>query len=300
MKIAVSGLGKMGMQIAERLSKEGHQVIANNRSSEKVDFAATFGATKAYSKEEVLTQFEGQQAIVWIMIPADAVQSELMEWIKLLKAGDIVVDGGNSDFRKTKEHYKIAQQKGVKFLDVGTSGGILGLENGFSMMVGGDLEAFKSIEPALESLSKPSGGYHYFGESGTGNFVKMVHNAIEYGMMESLAEGYRMLKEGPYKSIDLAAAADVWEKGSIVKSSLNSLTAEALHENPELEGIEGYVAENGEARWTLEVAQSENLPMPAIKAAFDVRIASQNGQTNFATKLLAAMRNKFGGHKINK
>ena len=300
MKIAVSGLGKMGMQIAERLSKEGHQVIANNRSSDKVDIAGTFGATKAYNKEEVLAQFGGQQAIIWIMIPADAVQSELIEWIKLLKSGDIIVDGGNSDFRKTKEHYKIAQQKGVKFLDVGTSGGILGLENGFSMMVGGDIEAFKAIEPALESLSRPSGGYHYFGESGTGNFVKMVHNAIEYGMMESLAEGYRMLKEGPYKSIDLAAAADVWEKGSIIKSSLNSLTAEALHENPELEGIEGYVAENGEARWTLEVAQSENLPMPAIKAAFDVRLASQNGQTSFATKLLAAMRNKFGGHKINK
>src|SRR5262249_14127280 len=154
--------------------------------------------------------------------------------------------------------------------------------NGFSMMAGGDESGFKTIEPALETLAKPAGGYQYFGSSGAGHFVKMTHNAIEYGMMESLAEGYRMLKDGPYKDIDLAKAGDVWQQSSVVTSWLNDLTRQALHENPQLQGIDGVVAETGETRWTLETAKELGIDMPSIQAAFDVRIASQDGKINFA------------------
>lgn len=300
MKIAIHGLGRMGMQIAERLTLEGHHVIAHNRSPEPMQTAASFGATAATTKQDVVDAFAGEQPVVWIMLPADIVEKQLNEWLALLPAGSVIIDGGNSDFRNTVAHATIVNAAHSEFVDVGTSGGIMGFEHGFSMMVGGSEAGFKTLEPALISLSKPSGSYHYFGSHGAGHYVKMVHNAIEYGMMESLAEGYRMLKEGAYPGLDLAAAGDVWQQGSIVNSSLNALTTEALHENPELDGIDGFVAESGEARWTLEYAKEKNIPLPAIQAAFDVRVASQKGERTFATKLLAAMRNKFGGHALNK
>jgi 6-phosphogluconate dehydrogenase len=299
MKIAISGLGRMGGQIAQKLAEGGHEVIANNRSPEPIDKAAAQGATAAYTKEDVLKAFEGEKAIVWIMLPAAIIEAELEAWLKLLPAGSLLIDGGNSDFRQTKKHAELVASRGCKLLDVGTSGGVWGYKNGFSMMVGGDSAAYELIEPALQTLAQPSGAYQYFGPAGAGHFVKMVHNAIEYGMMESLAEGYRMLKEGPYKGLDLAAAGEVWQHGSVVQSWLNELCRQALSENPELEGIDGKVAESGEARWTLELAKEINLPMPAIEAAFDVRLASQAGEINFATKLLAAMRAKFGGHQLN-
>jgi 6-phosphogluconate dehydrogenase len=184
---------------------------------------------------------------------------------------------------------------------MGTSGGVHGLKNGFSMMIGGPEAAYKTIEPIAQILAQPSGAYQYFGPSGSGHYVKMVHNAIEYGMMQSLAEGYRMLHEGSYPGqIDLAAAGEVWQHGSVVNSWLNELCQQALAENPTLDGIDGFVAESGEARWTLEAAKDLGIPLPTIQTAFDVRLQSQQGETNFATKLLAAMRNKFGGHNINK
>jgi 6-phosphogluconate dehydrogenase len=186
----------------------------------------------------------------------------------------------------------------MALLDIGTSGGIWGYERGFSMMAGGDKTSYIQLIPALDTLAAPGGAHDHFGPSGAGHYVKMVHNAIEYGMMESLAEGYRMLKEGPYKNIDLASAGDVWEKNSVITSWLNDLTRQALHENPLMEDIEGVVAESGEARWTLETADELGIPLPSIQASFDVRLASQKGETTFATKLLAAMRNKFGGHNI--
>jgi 6-phosphogluconate dehydrogenase len=167
------------------------------------------------------------------------------------------------------------------------------------MMIGGDIETFKTIEPIFKTLEKPTGAYHHFGESGAGHYVKMVHNAIEYGMMESLAEGYELLKEGPYKNLDLVSAGEVWQHGSVITSWLNELTLNALKENPELKDVNGVVAESGEACFALEVAKSFNIEMPAILSAFDVRLASQKGKVNLATKLLALMRNAFGGHKIN-
>lgn len=300
MKIAVHGLGRMGFQIAQKLAEGGHTVIAHNRSPEPVEKAKEFGAIPTQTKQDVIDSFGGDQVIVWIMLPADVVEGEINAWLDLVPKGSILIDGGNTDFRKTIEHAKTVESRGSQLVDVGTSGGVWGVKNGFSMMAGGDKKSFDVIVPCLQTLSLPRGGYDHFGPSGAGNYVKMVHNAIEYGMMESLAEGYRMLKEGPYDSIDLAAAGEVWQHSSVVTSWLNELTRDALRENPTLEGIDGYVAENGEARWTLEVANDKNIPLPSIQAAFDVRLASQTGQTNFATKLLAAMRNKFGGHAINK
>jgi len=299
MKIAVAGLGRMGMQVARKLSENGHEVIAHNRSSEKVDEAVTYGAKAAYEKTDVVKAFDFDQVVLWIMIPADVFEAQLDEWLSLLPKGSIIIDGGNSDYRLTAKRAKKVEAAGSQLLDCGTSGGVWGYQNGFSMMIGGNNEAFKAIESVFKTLSVPEGAYYHFGSSGAGQFVKMVHNATEYGMMESLAEGYRMLKEGPYKDLNLAEAGEVWQHHSVVTSWLNELCRDALKENPELENNDGVVAESGEARWTLEIAKTLNIPMQAIQAAFDVRIASQNGQTNFATKLLAAMRNKFGGHAIN-
>jgi 6-phosphogluconate dehydrogenase len=299
MKIAISGLGRMGGQIAQKLSEGGHEVIAHNRSPEPVDVAASHGATPAYTKQEVVAAFAGSPVVLWIMIPANVIDSEIADWLTLLPAGSIIIDGGNSDYRTDASRAVRVSTSGSTLLDIGTSGGVWGYDNGFSMMVGGDEAAYQQLTPALDTLAAPRGGHRHFGPNGTGHYVKMVHNAIEYGMMQSLAEGYRMLKEGPYEAIDLAKAGDIWQESSVVTSWLNDLTRQALHENPSLEGIEGVVAESGEARWTLETAQSLGIPMPAIQASFDVRLASQQGETNFATKLLAAMRNKFGGHDIN-
>ncbi|MFZ3012020.1 MAG: NADP-dependent phosphogluconate dehydrogenase [Minisyncoccia bacterium] len=299
MKIAIAGLGRMGAQIAKKLHENGYEVIAHNRSSSSVDEMKTLGMMPAYTKEEVIKNFGDEPVIIWLMIPSDTVDQELEAWLKLVPKGSILIDGGNSDFRLTKKRAELVTQNGSTMMDVGTSGGIWGYQNGFCMMAGGDQESFKIIEPVLMTLAKPTGAYHYFGNSGAGHFVKMTHNAVEYGMMESLAEGYRLLKEGPYENLDLASAGEVWQHHSVITSWLNELSADALKKNPELDGIEGIVAESGEARWALEVAKSLSIDTPAILAAFNVRLESQKGKVNFATKLLAAMRNAFGGHKIN-
>lgn len=298
MKIAISGLGRMGAQIAQKLVEGGHDVIAHNRSPEPVKAAAEYGATPAYTKEEVVAAFGSETPIIWLMIPANVIDSELDAWLEVVPEGTVLIDGGNSDYRGDGARAERAAAKGVTLLDIGTSGGVWGYERGFSMMVGGDKAAYLQFVPALDTLAAPGGGHDHFGPTGAGHYVKMVHNAIEYGMMESLAEGYRMLKEGPYKDIDLASAGDIWQQNSVITSWLNDLTRQALHENPLMEDIDGVVAESGEARWTLETADTLDIPLPSIQASFDVRLASQKGETTFATKLLAAMRNKFGGHDI--
>ncbi|MGH7234580.1 MAG: NADP-dependent phosphogluconate dehydrogenase [Candidatus Saccharimonadales bacterium] len=301
MKIIIHGLGRMGMQIAHKLVDSGHEVIAHNRSSDKVDDAAAFGAKPAPTKADAISLFGNSMVVVWVMLPADVVDEQIDDWMSILPAQSIIVDGGNSDFRLTKKLNERVQSHGFRLVDVGVSGGVWGYKNGFSMMAGSDdPEAFSAVEEALKTLAAPEGAYAYFGPSGSGHFVKMVHNAIEYGMMESLAEGYNVLKTGPYKDLDLAAAGDVWQHHSVVTSWLNELCRDSLKQNPELNGIDGYVAENGETRWTLEAAKDHAIPTPAIAAAMEVRLASQRGETNFATKLLAAMRNQFGGHALNK
>jgi 6-phosphogluconate dehydrogenase len=301
MKIAIQGLGRMGMQIARKLAESGeHTVIAHNRHKEPIDEAVTYGAVAAYEKADVIKAFEGHQAVIWIMLPDTIVDQQVDEWLTLLPKGSIIIDGGNSDFRNTKKLNEKVSAGGMHLLDFGVSGGVWGYQNGFPIMCGGDsTEAFAAVEPALKTLTKPEGAYFHFGPSGTGHYVKMVHNAIEYGMMESLGEGFRMLKDGPYKDMDLAAAGNVWQHHSVITSWLTELSRDALAENPNLDGISGYVAESGEARWTLEAAKDLGIELPSIQAAFDVRIRSQQGETNFATKVVAAQRNKFGGHNLN-
>lgn len=300
MNIAIHGLGRMGMQIAQKIAESDHTVIAHNRSKDKIDHAAEFGAISAYEKQDVIDAFNGQPVIIWLMLPAETVDQQVEEWLEILPAKSMVIDGGNSDYRLTKKLAERIENAGHLFGDCGVSGGVWGYQNGFSIMCGSnDRAVYDKLVPILETLCAPEGAFDYFGAAGAGHFVKMTHNAIEYGMMQSLAEGYRVLKEGPYGDIDLAAAGDVWQHHSVVTSWLNELTRDALRENPTLEGIDGYVHESGEARWTLETARQYNLAMPSIQAAFDVRLASQQGDTNFSTQLLAAMRNKFGGHDLN-
>lgn len=300
MKIIIVGLGKMGAQIAERLVKAGHQVIAVDPDPVAVKSAESFGAQGVTSREDAIQYFAGEPAVVWLMIPAQFVTEEVTAWLGVLPAGSLLIDGGNTDFRETKKHAEACAKQAVNFVDVGVSGGVMGVERGFSMMVGGDEASYQQITPVLTALSQPSGGHDYFGPAGAGHYVKMVHNAIEYGMMEALAEGYQILKDGPYKQLDLAKAAAVWQKASVIESNLNGLMAEVLIENPSQAGVDGYVAESGEARWTLEVAKGTGIELPVIKTALGVRIRSEQGEVNYATKLLASLRNKFGGHKINK
>ena len=274
----------MGSQIAKKLEEGGFIVIPHHTEDDK---------------SKTLNAFSEDQVVIWLMIPSGVVDAQLDLLLKLIPKGSILIDGGNSDFRLTKVRAEKVAGLGSVLLDIGTSGGVWGYQNGFAMMCGGEKNSFEIIEPVLKTLALPLGAYHHFGESGSGHFVKMTHNAIEYGMMESLAEGYRLLKEGPYKNIDLVAAGEVWQRHSVITSWLNELTRDALKENPELGGIEGVVAESGEARWALEVAQNLKIETPSIQAAFDVRLQSQKGKINFTTKLLAAMRNAFGGHNIH-
>ncbi|HQU08027.1 MAG: 6-phosphogluconate dehydrogenase (decarboxylating) [Parcubacteria group bacterium 21-54-25] len=299
MTIAIVGLGRMGSQIARKLHEAGHRVIAHNRSAGPVDEMKALGMTGAYTKEEMVSAFGAEMPVLWLMVPASVVDAELDAWLALLPKGSIIIDGGNSDYRLTKKRAERMAAAGMALVDVGTSGGVWGYQNGFSMMAGGEKSAYTAVTPVLDTLALPEGAHRYFGPSGAGHFVKMTHNAIEYGIMESLAEGYRLLKDGPYAALDLGEAGEVWQHKSVITSWLNGLSRDALKENPTLDGIDGVVAESGEARWALETAKDLNLPMPSIQASFDVRLASQKGETNFATKLLAAMRNKFGGHAID-
>lgn len=300
MKIAIQGLGRMGMQIARKLAEAGHEVYAHNRSPEPIAQAVAHGCVAAYSKDDVVTAFGSEPAIVWVMLPAEISDDEIAEWSALLAPGSTIINGGNCDFRQTAKLNMVVSAAGKVLVDVGVSGGIWGYERGFPLMVGCDDEAkVTALTAIFDDLAKPGGAWGYFGKSGSGNYVKMIHNAIEYGMMQSLAEGYRMLHESPFGTLDMAKAGDVWQHRSVIESWLNDLTRQAVSESPELEGVTGYVAESGEAKWTLELARQLGIELPAIQAAFDVRLRSQEGETNFATKVVAAQRNKFGGHNLN-
>ena len=298
MKIIVSGLGRMGMQIVQKLIEGGQEVVAHNRSAGKVEEAAGIGATPAFTIQEAVDACGGEPAIIWLMVPSDVIDNVIDQWLEVAPKGSILIDGGNSDFRGDEARAERVMAAGLTPLDIGTSGGVHGYVRGFCMMVGGGESAYTTVAPALDILAAPNGIHNYFGKSGAGHYVKMVHNAIEYGMMQSLAEGYLMLKNGPIEGLDLAKAGDTWQHSSVITSWLNELSAEALHESPELEEIPGVVAESGEARWTLETAKDLGIELPAIQSAFDVRVASQQGKVDFSTKLLAAMRNKFGGHDL--
>ena len=226
MKIGFIGLGKMGSQMVTRVLNANHEVVVLDVDVDAVNRMVTLGATGAVDQADLIAKLGGP-AIIWLMIPASFVDAEIEKLLAVLPEGSTLIDGGNSDYRLTQKRFQLCASRGVHLIDVGTSGGVLGIEHGFSMMIGGDAVAVSAIQPIIEALAQPN-GWHYFGEGGSGHYTKMVHNAIEYGLMESYAEGYRMLKDGPYKNIDLVAAGEVWKHGSIIGSLLNDLTVEAL------------------------------------------------------------------------
>ncbi|MBC7764122.1 decarboxylating 6-phosphogluconate dehydrogenase [Microbacteriaceae bacterium] len=298
MKIGFVGLGKMGSQIVEKLIEAGHDVSVYDSNPELVMQTEKFGAHGTQSREALVSNV-GEQAIIWLMIPAGVVENEVQEYINLLQPGSTLIDGGNSNYHDTLRRAERCKDAGIVYMDVGTSGGVLGLESGFSLMVGGDKMTYDRLLPAFEALTHPSGGCSYMGPSGYGHYVKMIHNGIEYSIMQSYAEGYDLLKYGPLPEIDLATVAKIWQKGSIIQSTLNGLIEKILGDNPQLDGIDGYVDASGEGAWTLEAARDAGIKMPALEQAVAVRTASQQGSIFFATKLLAAMRHSFGGHSIN-
>jgi 6-phosphogluconate dehydrogenase len=288
----------MGLQMVARLLNNNHDVVAYDVDPAAVQRGKRLGAIPASERGDMVAAL-GARPVVWLMIPSKFVDNEIQELLKLLPKGSIIVDGGNSDYRKTLQRYSRCLEKGVELVDVGTSGGILGLNDGFSMMIGGTSAAVRHVEPVIKALAQTQ-GYKHFGPTGTGHYVKMVHNAIEYGVMESYAEGYRLLREGPMKDINLTAVSAVWQRGSIIASSLNGMAGDVLKRHPELDHTDGVVFETGETGWALEVAKEAGMELPAIEAAVKVRKASEKGETNFGTKLLAALRNAFGGHPLNR
>ena len=296
MKVGFIGLGRMGYPIVARLRNNSHEVVAYDIDPAAVRRVKRLGAVPVTEHAEMVAAL-GPKPVIWLMIPAQYVDSELKQLLPLLPTGSIIVDGGNSDYRKTLQRYSYCQEKGVELVDVGTSGGVLGLNNGFSMMVGGESDAVHHVEPLIKSLAQTQ-GYRHFGPTGTGHYIKMVHNAIEYGVMESYAEGYRLLQEGPIRQLDLAAIADVWQRGSIIASSLNGMAGDILRKHPLLEHTDGTVMGTGEAAWALEVAEAAGVEMPAIQASANVRQKSQAGTITFGTRLLAALRYAFGGHPL--
>ncbi len=300
MKIGFVGLGKMGSQIVEKLLGAGHSIVVFDVNSSAVAACAEKGAEAASSREELVAAVgDSDTPIIWLMIPSDYVEQEVAAYKTLLPAGSMLIDGGNSNFHDTLRRADDLRDHQIRYVDAGTSGGIMGLENGFSLMVGGEQAAVQTLSPLFEVLSMPRGRWIHTGTPGSGHYVKMIHNGIEYALMQSYAEGYDLLKYGEMPGLNLAEIAHVWQGGSIIASSLNELIEQLLSENPELESIDGYVADSGEGRWTYETAEAAQVPMPALREALAVRQASQEGHHTFATKLLAGLRNKFGGHAIN-
>jgi len=296
MEVAMVGLGRMGGNMARRLLRGGHRVVVWNRTYAKAEELGAEGAEPVRQLTEVVKALSAPRAI-WIMLPyGDATQAAIDELTPLLDEGDILIDGGNSPFQHDIERGGHLKAKGIRYLDAGTSGGVWGLDVGYCLMVGGDRSAFDQIEPLLRTLAPPGHGYEYCGGHGSGHFVKMVHNGIEYGMMQAYAEGFELLEATEW-DLDLASIADLWNQGSVVRSWLLELAADALKKDPGLEHITGYVEDTGEGRWTVEQAIAHSVPMPAISAALFARFRSRQTDT-FSGKVLAALRNEFGGHAV--
>jgi 6-phosphogluconate dehydrogenase len=286
MKLAMIGLGRMGGNMVKRLEQGGHELATYSRS----------GSGTASSLEELVGQLEPAR-VVWLMIPAgDPTEAAIQELLGLLDEGDVIVDGGNSNFRDSQRRHGLAAEKGIRFVDAGVSGGIWGLEVGYCLMVGGDDDAVREVDPAFRTLA-PEDGYAHVGPSGAGHFVKMVHNGIEYGLMQAYAEGFEVMERSEF-DLDLHEIAGIWRYGSVVRSWLLELLVAAFEkEGTHLERIEGYVEDSGEGRWTIAEAIAEDVPVPVISSALFARFASRQ-QESFAAKITAALRNQFGGHAV--
>ena len=300
MQLGLIGLGKMGGNMAERLRLGGHQVVGFDFNAEAVMRLTDAGNLGAATLEELAQKLKGRRAI-WIMVPqGKPVDDTIAKLEPMLNPGDILIDGGNSNYKDSMRHYKEVTAKGFQFIDVGTSGGVWGLKEGYSMMVGGDKEAVEYIRPILETLAPAKDrGWGHVGPAGAGHFVKMVHNGIEYGLMQAYAEGFTILEKKEEMNLDLAQISEIWRYGSVVRSWLLDLTADALSKNPTLDGLEAYVADSGEGRWTVFEAIDLNVSAPVITESLIRRIRSRE-ENNFTDRMLAIMRNAFGGHAVKK
>jgi 6-phosphogluconate dehydrogenase len=296
MRIAMVGLGKMGLNMTRRLMRGGHEVVAVDRSQAAVESASREGAIAAASPSDAVAKLTPPR-VVWLMVPAGAPVDENIGILQpILSPGDIVIDGGNSRYTDAPPRAKLLGERGIRFLDVGTSGGIWGLEEGYCLMAGGEEEGYRHVSPLLAALAPP-GGFAYVGPHGAGHFVKMVHNGIEYGMMQAYAEGFELLSTAPFP-LDLPAIAALWNRGSVVRSWLLELAGRALSRNPGLAGLSPYVEDSGEGRWTVERSIEAGVPLPGIGMSLYMRFLSRQ-ENSFAMRMLAALRNEFGGHAVH-
>ena len=302
MKIAMLGLGKMGGNMAARLIRNGVSVVGydNNQSvvKELMDTENLIGAT---SVEDTLSKLD-EQKIIWMMLPAGEItEKQINDLIPQLSPGDIIIDGGNSNYKQSVKRGKLLDENKIGFMDCGTSGGVWGLDNGYCLMVGATPEVAKTVEPVLKALAvTPETGWLHAGPVGSGHFTKMIHNGIEYGMMESFAEGLELLKGKEEFNLDIAKITELWRHGSVVRSWLLDLTAEALKADQTLDEIAPYVADSGEGRWTVVESIEQGIPCPVLTLALQVRFRSQEKQKGYGYKVLSTMRNAFGGHLMKK
>ncbi len=300
MQLGLIGLGKMGANMAERLRLAGHEVVGFDFSADAVAKLTKAGSVGVSSLEELAKKLTGRRA-VWIMVPQGKPVDETLEKLEaLLSPNDILIDGGNSYYKDSMRHYKEVTARGFQFVDVGTSGGVWGLKEGYSMMIGGDKDPVEYLRPIFEALAPAKDkGWGHVGPAGAGHFVKMVHNGIEYGLMQAYAEGFTVMEKKEEFNLDLPQIAQIWRYGSVVRSWLLDLTADALAGNPSLDGLQAYVVDSGEGRWTVFEAIDLNVSAPVITDTVIRRIRSRE-ENNFTDRMLAIMRNEFGGHEVKK
>jgi len=297
MKIAMVGLGKMGGNMTERLMKDGHEVVVWNITPEPIKAYAKKGAIASTSLADMVKKLP-KPRVVWLMVPAGKpVDQNIRELKKLLKKGDVIIDGGNSEWQDSLKRAKSLKSSGIHFVDCGVSGGVWGLKEGYCLMYGGDKKICEYVEPIFKTLA-PKNGYLYCGSEGSGHYVKMVHNGIEYGMLQAYGEGFAVLESSQF-DLDLKAISKVWQYGSVIRSWLLELAENVFDADPTLEDLEPYVWDSGEGRWTVEAALHQNVPAPIITASLIARIASRDTDS-FSMKTIAALRNQFGGHAVRK
>lgn len=301
MKIGIIGLGKMGSRIAQKLSGE-HEVSVWNRTPEDVEELKKVANIEGHESIENLIKSLPTPRIVWIMVPHVAVEEVLTEVKKFVESGDMVIDGGNSNYKDTDRRFLEFEKKGIKFLGIGVSGGIIAFKNGYPLMAGGNREAYEFVLPVLNSLAKPGGGHEYFGTGGAGHFVKMVHNGVEYAQMQSIGEGFEILEKSAYK-FDLSKIANLWGKGTIVSGFLIDRAAESLEKDVRLSEFAGPISRSGEGDWTILAAEEEGVDPEIIDEAVEFRKKSEtdeNIQNSYTAKMINALRNAFGGHEVKK
>jgi 6-phosphogluconate dehydrogenase len=296
MELAIVGLGRMGGNMARRLHRAGHRVVAFNRSFEKTREIMAEGLEGAETPEEIVEMLSAPR-IVWLMVPAgDATEATMLEFADLLSPGDTIVDGGNSNFHDSKRRHGMMKERGLKFVDAGISGGVWGLQNGYGTMVGGEVDDVKPLEPIFLALA-PEGGYIHCGGPGSGHYTKMVHNGIEYGLMQAYAEGFEIMHASEYQ-FDLEAVAKAWQHGTVIRSWLLELAGLAFEQHgTELGDIKGWVADSGEGRWTVQEAIDHDVPAPVITLSLLARFVSRQ-EESYSAKVTAALRQQFGGHAV--